>query len=434
MASTAAPATPADSFIEEVTSVALVPQPPPSVPKKPYARDLVLAKHASNALNSRYSDMFKAFKYLDQDNSGTLDEKEIKRALQMWNIAYDDKKVKELIDATDHDGDGQVDYKEFVDALARDTVAPAAMGKRDMQSKDAMGVGAYDALDEQLGHGGKPKHASAMHGASTTIKSAPKDVKKQAMDAIASRFTDIRKAFKYVDIDNSGTLDEDEIKRALQMWNLDVDSETISRLMKQADANNNGQISYDEFVDALARDTVAPAAMNKRGLQSKDAMGVGAYEMLDQQLGHGNKVKHAYAINDNSATALVRTANAGDLQKQVTEAIANKFTDIKMAFRYFDVDNSGSVDEKEIKRALQMFNIPLDDESVKRIVDKCDANNNGQISYDEFVDALARDTVAPAAMNKRGLQSKEAMGVGAYDMLEQQLGHGNKVKHAYGQK
>jgi len=37
-------------------------------------------------------------------------------------------------------------------------------------------------------------------------------------------------------------------------------------------------------------------------------------------------------------------------------------------------------------------------------------------------------------MNKRGLQSKEAMGVGAYDMLEQQLGHGNKVKHAYGQK
>jgi len=174
--------------------------------------------------------------------------------------------------------------------------------------------------------------------------------------------------------------------------------------------------------------------MNKRGLQSKEAMGVGAYDMLEQQLGHGNKVKHAYAINDNSATALVRTANAGDLQKQVTEAIANKFTDIKMAFRYFDVDNSGSVDEKEIKRALQMFNIPLDDESVKRIVDKCDANNNGQISYDEFVDALARDTVAPAAMNKRGLQSKEAMGVGAYDMLEQQLGHGNKVKHAYGQK
>ena len=34
----------------------------------------------------------------------------------------------------DLNGDGQVDYKEFVDVLARDTVAPAALGKRDMQS------------------------------------------------------------------------------------------------------------------------------------------------------------------------------------------------------------------------------------------------------------------------------------------------------------
>ena len=49
-------------------------------------------------------------------------------------------KLQELIAACDHDGDGQVDYKEFVDVLARDTVAPAALGKRDMQAEEAMGV------------------------------------------------------------------------------------------------------------------------------------------------------------------------------------------------------------------------------------------------------------------------------------------------------
>ena len=36
--------------------------------------------------------------------------------------------------------------------LARDTVAPAAMGKRDMQSKEAMGVDAQEMLHQQLGH------------------------------------------------------------------------------------------------------------------------------------------------------------------------------------------------------------------------------------------------------------------------------------------
>ena len=45
------------------------------------------------------------------------------------------------------------------------------------------------------------------------------------------------------------------------------------------------------------------------------------------------------------------------------------------------------------------------------IVDLCDSDDDGGISYDEFVDNLARDSVTMAAMGKRGLQSKEAMGV-----------------------
>jgi len=48
--------------------------------------------------------------------------------------------------------DDEIDYDEFIDVFARDTVAPAAMGKRDMQSKEAMGEDAYELLNEELGH------------------------------------------------------------------------------------------------------------------------------------------------------------------------------------------------------------------------------------------------------------------------------------------
>jgi Ca2+-binding EF-hand superfamily protein len=105
---------------------------------------------ASNALNSRFSDMFKAFQYVDLDRSGTLDKKEIARALDLWNIPIDHDKLDDLIAACDADGDGQVSYKEFVDVLARDTVANAAMGKRGMQAQEAMGVADLDP--EFLGH------------------------------------------------------------------------------------------------------------------------------------------------------------------------------------------------------------------------------------------------------------------------------------------
>lgn len=99
-------------------------------------------RQVSDALNERYSNMFKAFQFIDTDRSGRVDRQEIERALDLWNLPADDDKIKALLSQLDYDGDG-VDYKEFVDALARDTVSVGAMRKRDMQSKQAMGVDAY---------------------------------------------------------------------------------------------------------------------------------------------------------------------------------------------------------------------------------------------------------------------------------------------------
>ena len=58
---------------------------------------------------------------------------------------------------SDYDGDGMVSYDEFVDALARDTVVVAAMGKRGMQAKEAMGVADLDP--SYLGHVKPPQAA-----------------------------------------------------------------------------------------------------------------------------------------------------------------------------------------------------------------------------------------------------------------------------------
>jgi hypothetical protein len=114
-------------------------------------------RSAEQQINSRFTDMKKAFRFVDTDNSGTLDKKEIRRAMDMWNIPIDDEKLDDLIAACDTDGDGHVVYNEFVDVLARDTVAPAAMGKRDMQSQEAMGESAYKLLDEMIAGGPKKK-------------------------------------------------------------------------------------------------------------------------------------------------------------------------------------------------------------------------------------------------------------------------------------
>jgi len=73
-------------------------------------------------MNNRFSDMFLAFKYLDVDNSGYLNEKEISRALDMWNVPHSAQQLHDLMSVCDRDENGEVSYAEFVKALARDTV------------------------------------------------------------------------------------------------------------------------------------------------------------------------------------------------------------------------------------------------------------------------------------------------------------------------
>lgn len=153
----------------------------------------------SEAINSRFTNMFKAFKDIDRDGSGVVEEAELIDAMRRWNLATDDAKIRvqphlhvakrlrllvvhdaqtcmtlahalipsrlndhfffmllpqELITLCDKDGDKKISYKEFVDNLARDTVAVAALGTRGMQAKEAMGSDIYDEVGRVLVAGG----------------------------------------------------------------------------------------------------------------------------------------------------------------------------------------------------------------------------------------------------------------------------------------
>ena len=64
----------------------------------------------------------------------------------------------------------------------------------------------------------------------------PKLLEKNAMmgmmmDKVHIQFSDIKKAFRTLDVDNSGKLGRKEIKRAFAMWNLDIDDKHLDDLL-----------------------------------------------------------------------------------------------------------------------------------------------------------------------------------------------------------
>ena len=92
---------------------------------------------ASGAVPSRYTNMNKAFQFVDLDRTGKLSRAEIARALELWNVPIDEGKLDEVLAACGTDAEAHMSYDELVDLLARDTVADAALGKRGMQAAEA---------------------------------------------------------------------------------------------------------------------------------------------------------------------------------------------------------------------------------------------------------------------------------------------------------
>ncbi|XP_058089340.1 calcium-dependent protein kinase 2-like [Magnolia sinica] len=124
------------------------------------------------------------FKSMDTDNSGTITLEELKQGLSKQGTKLSEVEVKQLMEAADADGNGIIDYDEFITAT--------------------------------------------MH--------------MNRMDREEHLYT----AFQYFDKDNSGYITTEELEQALKEYGMH-DGRDIKEIISEVDADNDGRINYDEF-------------------------------------------------------------------------------------------------------------------------------------------------------------------------------------------
>ncbi|KAL1829828.1 hypothetical protein ACET3Z_008240 [Daucus carota] len=124
------------------------------------------------------------FANMDTDKSGTITYEELKSGLARLGSKLSEVEVQQLMDAADVDGNGTIDYLEFI---------TATMHRHKLES--------YEHL---------------------------------------------YKAFQYFDKDNSGFITKDELESAMKEYGMG-DEATIKDIISEVDSDNDGRINYDEF-------------------------------------------------------------------------------------------------------------------------------------------------------------------------------------------
>lgn len=145
----------------------------------------------------KVKDLRKAFALFDRDGTGTIDREELEQCLNSVGIHPTPAEMDALYSSMDTDGDGKIDFAEFMDAM---------VGEFEEQE-----------LEEEL--------------------------------------KDVRDMFALVDTDGSGRLSPEELKNAIRAMGVHVDDDVCLHLFREmARENPDLGVTFDEFAVFLLKD------------------------------------------------------------------------------------------------------------------------------------------------------------------------------------
>lgn len=66
---------------------------------------------------SRYDEYMTVFQKFDTDGNGSIDSEEIKKMMSQLDVEQGDNSIEEMVKEADKNGDGEVDFEEFLQLL-----------------------------------------------------------------------------------------------------------------------------------------------------------------------------------------------------------------------------------------------------------------------------------------------------------------------------
>merc|ERR1711865_127463 len=209
--------------------------------------------------------MERLFKIGDKNNDGVLDALELRDLLQKSGFNLDQQTIATVMDAVDVNRDGVIQFSEFCHAISilintmsqeEENVMPdiRSVNKLELRSyfmrlfkiADTNGDGVIEYNE----------FVPAMMAVAQFSRHVPEvraDMPKMSSVPPAQLELYFQKLFSVGDKDKNGVLDAIEFRDLLRASGFGFDDATISKILREADTNNDGVLQFDEFLVAMSR-------------------------------------------------------------------------------------------------------------------------------------------------------------------------------------
>eukprot|EP00698_Gefionella_okellyi_P008576 TRINITY_DN212_c1_g1_i1.p1 TRINITY_DN212_c1_g1~~TRINITY_DN212_c1_g1_i1.p1 ORF type:complete len:1273 (+),score=360.04 TRINITY_DN212_c1_g1_i1:159-3977(+) len=314
------------------------------------AIDADIVKKVAEATMRNPNQIRAAFKRLDRDYDGKISYAEFRRGLCNMKVGISEAELQRLILKCDADGDGYIDFNEFVSVFG---------GASDPSATSVLPVPEAIKKRQEI-------------AADPTLQ--------EARAKIASKAAQLKKVFRAFDEDHDGTLSTTELRKGLGALGVTLGDEEFDRLISVVDTNK-GNIDYHEFARVFKEsDEDNSLLMSQhedprlKEFANSQRTRRHTLDMTSLQMGA------AKPRSDNPFQAFVDEK----IVSRVMNAVQDHPQQLRKAFHRLDTDLDGRVTYQEFKRGLCDMKIDVSEADMQRLITQCDHNQEGVIDYNAF--------------------------------------------------
>uniref|UniRef100_A0A8C2FLC7 EF-hand domain-containing protein n=1 Tax=Cyprinus carpio TaxID=7962 RepID=A0A8C2FLC7_CYPCA len=178
------------------------------------------------------------------------------------------------------------------------------------------------------------------------------DIENLLLERVKDKKEDLQAAFEAFDQEGNKAVTKGEFRRVIEGFLVPLTESQFEGLLAKVDLRENGTISYMEFLRRYC--------------------------------------KMSSAVGRNSSGSY-RNSSLGELQCRLKDKIGGNLKNISRAFRLFDYNSDGQIQQHELRKVLEGYCFPMSQLEFHRLWSHYSMNNSDTISYKEFLEKLGVD-------------------------------------------
>ncbi|KAG6970720.1 hypothetical protein JG688_00004729 [Phytophthora aleatoria] len=293
----------------------------------------------------------RAFYQYDDDGNGELDHEEFRHFMKRYGIVKNDD-IESLIKRLDTDGSGTISFEEFSVIFNPLRVNP---------SSTADGISAMAAATEEIFD---PEELESIL-----------EIERELAQRMAHQTRDLRLAFRKFDTNGNGLLEYKEFRSVLKSYRLP--EMEIRKVIRHLDRDVSGFIDYKEFIAGFGalKESGGAAPVTQKKIEKR----------APPEKGKAKPKPHVRRSPAKSQ-ARSKTPTPETLKKAMLERILAIHGTVQGAFREYDLDKEGNLNEAQFVKLVLDCEFSRDEAA--RLLDIFDQDQSGTVEYQEFLAQL----------------------------------------------